>query len=170
MAFTYYGRRTTGTVLTLKASGGSAALSMAGVSSGAARQSATLDLGANFAQYYKVELQGDFQATPTVKNVVNVSVAYGSASGAGWGSTSGTDSAYTGYASLANSVPQLEFIGAFLIGVASTAIQSGYVGLMSPKDRYCNFVIDNESGATTAAANTNWVITITPLPSTLSDT
>ena len=139
---------------------------MASVATAGYRQSASLDLsqgGFSFAKYWLLEAAIDLQATPTKGNPINFFASWGAATGAGWGNTSGSDAAYTGISAAVDSVKLLEFLGALVLGVSASGVQKGIVGIIRPKNKWLNLVVDNESGATYAASDTNCVVTLTPL-------
>ena len=163
-----------GTAKTVK-SGGTAGITLASLANGntttaGARQSATLDLGALWAERWRVDCQFDVAATPTAGSTINIYVSYSSTTGAGLGNTSGTDATYTGYSSNKDaSIVQLEFLGAHVCS-ATTGAQRSLIGTIFPKGRYLNFVIDNRSGAAVSAPEANQFLTITPLEQSLEDT
>lgn len=166
-----------GTAKTIKNSSGTAAITLASLANGngttaGGRQAVTLDLGANWAQRWRVNAAFELAATPTAGNAVNLFAAWGSATGAGDGSTSGTDAAYTGYSNnIDASTKQLEFLGAHICTAQATAtVQKSLVGIIFPKGRYLNLVVDNRSGAAFHSTDTNQVITFTPLEESIEDT
>jgi hypothetical protein len=166
-----------GTAKTIKNSSGDAAITLASLANGngtsaGGRQSVTLDLGANWAQRWRVNAAFELAATPTAGNAINLFASYSSATGAGDGNTSGTDAAYTGYSNnIDASTRQLEFVGAHICTAQATStVQKSLVGVMFPKGRYVNWVIDNRSGAAFHSSDTNQVITLTPLEESIEDT
>lgn len=166
-----------GTAKTIKASGGDAAITVASLANGngtsaGGRQAATLDLGANWAQRWRMDVDREIAATPTAGNAINFFGSYGNATGAGRGNTSGSDAAYTGYSNnIDAAVKQLEFLGAHICTAqATTTVQKSMVGIIFPKGRYLNLVEDNRSGAAYHSTDTNQVITLTPLEESVEDT
>ena len=171
-----YFKVTTGASLTIKNSGGSAAITLASLANGngttaGGRQSATLDLGSTWAQRWRIDAAFELAATPTAGNAVNLYGAWGNATGAGFGNTSGTDAAYSGYSSnLDAAAKHLEFLGAHICtSQATTTVQKSQVGIIFPKGRYLNLVVDNRSGAAFHSTDTNQVITMTPLEEPIQD-
>lgn len=160
-----------GTAKTIKNTAGDAAITLASLANAAFRQSATLDMGANWAQRWAIACDFELAATPTDGKTVNLFASWSNTTGAGKGNTSGTDAAYTGYSSNASSsVKQLEFIGAHICTVqATTTVQKSFVGLVFPKARYLNLIVENDSGAAFHSTDTNQVVTLTPLEDTIED-
>jgi hypothetical protein len=166
-----------GTAKTIRNSGGSAAITLASLANGngtsaGARQSASLDLGANWAQRWRLECNCELAATPTAGNAINLFASWNSATGAGDGNTSGSDAAYTGYSNNIDAATrQLEFLGAHICTAQATStVQRSLVGVIFPKGRYLNLVVDNRSGAAFHSTDTNQVITLTPLEESIEET
>ena len=177
MALPDYFKVSEGTAKTIRNSGGTAAITLASLANGngtsaGGRQSATLDMGANWAQRWRLECNFELAATPTTGNAVNLFGSWNSATGAGDGNTSGSDAAYTGYSNNIDAATrQLEFLGAHICTAQATAtVQKSLVGVIFPKGRYLNLVVDNRSGAAFHSTDTNQVITFTPLEESIEDT
>lgn len=168
MAVTAVFRTQSGAALTVKNSGGSAAITLASLANGSMRQAATLDLGATRARCYRIDATFEIAATPTAGNVINLFGSWQNATGAGQANTTGTDAAYSGYSSNDDaSVRQLEFLGCHVCTTQTTStVQSSFIGVIYPKARYLNLVVDNESGAALHSTNTNQSITLTPIEDT----
>jgi hypothetical protein len=171
-----YFKTSEGTAKTIKNSGGTAAITLASLANGngtsaGGRQSASLDMGANWAQRWRVDASFELAATPTAGNAINLFASWGSATGAGCGNTSGSDAAYTGYSNnIDAATKQLEFIGAHICTAQATAtVQASLVGVIFPKGRYLNLVVDNRSGAAFHSTDTNQVITLTPLEESIEE-
>lgn len=165
-----------GTPLVIRASGGNAAITMASLANGngtstGGRQSATLDLGANWARQWRLECNFELAATPTAGNAINLFGSWNSSTGAGEGNTSGSDAAYTGYSNNIDAATrQLEFLGAHICTSQSTSTQQrSLVGTIMPKGRYLNLVLDNRSGAAFHSSDANQFITLTPLEETIEN-
>lgn len=126
-------------------------LSLASVADTAARQSAKVDLGADFAEEYDVRAAFELAATPTAGEVIELYWAPSNSATAGTanpGSASGSDAAYTGYGTLSAAVKQLMRIGTFVCTAnATTTVQVAYCGRFRPGHRYGSLVVKNESGA-----------------------
>ena len=166
-----------GTAKTIKSSAGTAAITLASLANGngtsaGGRQAATLDMGANWAQRWRLECNFELAATPTAGNAVNLFGSWNTSTGAGDGNTSGTDAAYTGYSNnIDAATKQLEFMGSHICTAQATAtVQKSLVGVIFPKGRYLNLVVDNRSGAAFHSTDTNQVITFTPLEESIEDT
>ena len=177
MSLPDYFKTSEGTAKTIKSSSGSAAITLASLANGngtstGGRQSATLDLGALWAQRWRLECNFELAATPTAGNAVNLFASWNTATGAGDGNTSGSDAAYTGYSNnIDASTKQLEFLGSHICTAQATStVQRSLVGVIFPKGRYLNLVVDNRSGAAFHSTDTNQVITLTPLEESIEDT
>jgi hypothetical protein len=87
------------------------------------------------------------------------------------GNTSGSDAAYTGYSNNIDAAAKhLEFLGAFVCTAQATStVQKSNVGIIFPKGRYLNLVVDNRSGAAFHTSDSNCVITLTPLDELVQD-
>jgi hypothetical protein len=165
-----------GTAKTIRNSGGTAAITLASLANGngtsaGGRQSASLDMGANWAQRWRLECDFELAATPTAGNAINLFASWNTATGAGDGNTSGSDAAYTGYSNnIDASTKQLEFLGSHICTAQATStVQKSLVGIIFPKGRYLNLVVDNRSGAAFHSTDTNQVITLTPLEESIED-
>lgn len=176
MALPDYIRVTPGTAKTIRSSGGDAAITLASLANGngtstGARQAVTLDLGANWAQRWRIDTAFELAATPTAGNAVNLYGSFLGSTGAGNANTSGTDAAYTGYSNnIDTAAKQLVFLGAHICTTQITAtVQKSNVGIFFPTGRYLNLVVDNRSGAAFHSSDSNCVITLTPLDDTVVD-
>jgi len=172
-----YFKTSEGTAKTIKNSGGSAAITLASLANGngtsaGGRQSASLDMGANWAQRWRLECDFELAATPTAGNAINLFASWNTATGAGDANTSGSDAAYTGYSNnIDAATKQLEFLGSHICTAQATStVQKSLVGIIFPKGRYLNLVVDNRSGAAFHNTDTNQVITLTPLEESIEDT
>lgn len=120
----------------------------------AAAQSAKVDLGANRAEEYAVRACIEMQvAAATAGEIVEFYWSPSSSATAGIGNAggcSGAAAAYSGYsADLADSVKQLQFIGAMtMTDDAVDSIQIGEVGILRSRERYGSLVVKNECGQT----------------------
>jgi len=166
----------TGTAKTIKNSGGTAAITLASLANGngtstGARQSASCDLGTNWARSWRLETNFELAATPTAGNAINLYGSWNDATGAGDGNTSGSDASYTGYSNNIDAAArQLEFLGSHICTAqATTTVQKSIVGLIFPKGRYLNLVVDNRSGAAFHSTDTNQAIILTPLEESIVD-
>ncbi len=166
-----------GTAKTIRSSGGTAAITLASLANGngtstGGRQSATLDLGDYWAQRWRVNAEVEMAATPTAGNAINLFASYKDSTGAGDGNTSGSDAAYTGYSNnIDASTKQLEFLGAHICTAQATStVQKSLVGVIFPKGRYLNLVVDNRAGSAFHSNDANCVITFTPLEESIEDT
>ncbi len=166
-----------GTAKTIKSSAGDATITLASLANGngtstGARQSSTLDLGAAWDQWWRIDTDFELAATPTAGNSINLFASFAAATGAGRGNTSGTDAAYTGYSNnIDASTKQLTLIGVHICTAQATStVQKATAGIFRPTGRYMNLVNDNRSGAAFHSSDSNCVITLTPLRSLVQDT
>jgi hypothetical protein len=176
MALPDYFKVSEGTAKTIKNSGGTAAITLASLANGngtsaGGRQSASLDMGANWAQRWRLECDFELAATPTAGNAINLFASWNTATGAGDGNTSGSDAAYTGYSNnIDAATKQLEFLGSHICTAQATStVQKSLVGIIFPKGRWLNLVVDNRSGAAFHSTDTNQVITLVPLEESIED-
>lgn len=164
----------TGTEVTFKNSGGDAAISVASVANGAARQSVKADFGATRARLYNVRAEVELAATPTAGALIDLYLNPSSSATAGTdnlANCAGTDSAYAGYSSnLTASLPQLIYIGSLVCTTQTTAtVQSGFVGQVMLPQRYGSIVVVNNSGAAFHSTNTNQAFRFVPVADTITD-
>ena len=176
MALPDYFKVSQGTAKTIRNSGGTAAITLASLANGngtsaGGRQSASLDMGANWAQRWRLQCDFELAATPTAGNAINLFASWNTSTGAGDANTSGSDAAYTGYSNnIDAATKQLEFLGAHICTAQATStVQKSLVGIIFPKGRYLNLVVDNRSGAAFHSTDTNQVITLTPLEESIED-
>ena len=165
-----------GTAKVIRNSGGDAAITLASLANGngtstGGRQSASLDLGASWARAWRLETEFELAATPTAGNAINLFASWNTSTGAGDGNTSGSDAAYTGYSNnIDASTRQLEFLGSHICTAqATTTVQKSLVGIIFPKGRYLNLVVDNRSGAAFHSTDTNQRIVLTPLDCSIAE-
>ena len=155
----------TGTRKTWKASGGDAAITLAGLANNAGRQGVKLDLGATRAAQYAVRVTFGFAVAPTAGNVVEV---YWSASSSvtaatdNDGAATGADAAYPTSGTLDDVKKQLMLLGC-LTDYNSTAEQTQTIGRFSPPERYGMPVVVNKSGQAFQAAEGGMKIEIIPI-------
>lgn len=166
-----------GTAKVIRNSGGDAAITLASLANGngtstGGRQSASLDLGASWARSWRLETEFELAATPTAGNAINLFASWNTSTGAGDGNTTGSDAAYTGYSNnIDASTRQLEFLGAHICTAqATTTVQRALIGIVFPKGRWLNLVVDNRSGAAFHSTDTNQRIVLTPLDCSMADT
>lgn len=160
--------------ITIKNSGGTAAISLASVANAAARQSAKIDFGASRARRYRVVVECELAATPTAGNAIELYMGWSNSGTAGTDNPaglSGSDAAYTGQSSnLAASLKQLAYLGdAIVSALATTTVQRIEVGIIETRGRYGCLVVNNNSGAAFHSTNTNQAIRFIPLEDTVED-
>ncbi len=126
---------------------------------GTARQSVTADLGVVRATEYLVKcaLEWDVSVPTTAKTVDFYWAGSDHATAATGlpGNALGTDSVYDGApATLAEGLGQLIYIGSFQVSADQT-VQTGDVGVFSPRHRYGSLIVVNNSGQTIADTDSN---------------
>lgn len=171
-----------GTALTLKSSGGTAAMAFASVANVAlgsatstgATQSATLDLADStgaIPEWLRIDTELEFAATPTAGNSCPIYASFNNTTGAGFGNTSGSSAAYTGYSNNVDAaLQQLVQIGTHICtSQATTTVQKCNAGVFRPTGRYMNVVFRNNAGSAVHSSDANCLIRITPLDGCLKD-
>ena len=155
------------------ASGVTATLSLDALASGAARMGAAVDLGANFADEYIVELRVETGTAPTAGNTVELYLL-SSTDNTNWpAKVTGSDGAYT----LGTSDANLRQAGSPVVALVATndgntvLIQSQ--SIWRPRGRYVVPIVDNNLGQafrdeTTATDNGSRVI-LTPRRTVIND-
>lgn len=163
-----------GTVKTIKNSGGDAAITLASLANAAGRQAVKLDLGSTRAAAYDVYVDAEIAATPTAGASIDIYWAPSSSATAGTdnpGNVTGTDAAYAGYSSnLTATLPQLQYVGSLITTAQATAtVQKGYAGRFSPAQRYGSLVYVNNSGAALHSTDTNQQVRLVPVEGVVED-
>lgn len=160
----------TGTPLVVRSSGGDFAIALASVAnsnntSTGARQSQTIDLGAEWDQSFMIETEFELAATPTAGNAINIHGSFNTATGAGKANTSGSDAAYTGYSNnISDALRQIELLGVHVCTSQATAtVQKCDAGTFRARGRYLNLVVHNQSGAAFHSSDTNCLIRLIPV-------
>jgi hypothetical protein len=155
------------------ASGVTATLSLDGLANGAARQGASVDLGANFADEYIVELRVETGTAPTAGNEVNLYLI-SSTDNTNWpAKVTGSDGAYTlgtNDANLRQAGPPVTTLVATNDG--NTVLVQNQ-SIWRPRGRYVVPIVDNNLGQafrdeTTATDNGSRVI-LTPRRTVIND-
>lgn len=118
----------------------------------AGRESVKVDLGATRAARYSVMASMEFAATPVTGEVVELYWAPSPDSAAANGNPMNIDgadaAAPSGIGTLAELVAVCQFIGVFVVTNDPTAaVQTGFIGVFSPAERYGILIVKNESGA-----------------------
>ena len=155
------------------ASGVTATLSLDGLANGAARQGASVDLGANFADEYIVELRVETGTAPTAGNTVELYLL-SSTDNSNWpAKVTGSDGAYT----LGTSDANLRQAGPPVATLVATndgnTVLIQTQSIWRPRGRYVSPIVDNNLGVafrdeTTATDNGSRVI-LTPRRTVIND-
>jgi hypothetical protein len=155
------------------ASGVTATLSLDALANGAARQGASVDLGANFADEYIVELRVETGTAPTAGNTVELYLI-SSTDNTNWpAKATGSDGAYT----LGTSDANLRQAGPPVATLVATndgnTVLIQNQSIWRPRGRYVSPIVDNNLGQafrdeTTATDNGSRVI-LTPRRTVIND-
>ena len=155
------------------ASGVTATLSLDALASGAARIGAAVDLGANFADEYIVELRVETGTAPTAGNTVELYLL-SSTDNSNWpAKVTGSDGAYT----LGTSDANLRQAGSPVVTLIATndgnTVLIQNQSIWRPRGRYVVPIVDNNLGQafrdeTTATDNGSRVI-LTPRRTVIND-
>jgi hypothetical protein len=155
------------------ASGVTATLSLDALASGAARMGAAVDLGANFADEYIVELRVETGTAPTAGNTVELYLL-SSTDNTNWpAKVTGSDGAYT----LGTSDANLRQAGSPVVALVATndgnTVLIQNQSIWRPRGRYVVPIVDNNLGQafrdeTTATDNGSRVI-LTPRRTVIND-
>ena len=155
------------------ASGVTATLSLDALANGAARQGASVDLGANFADEYIVELRVETGTAPTAGNTVELYLI-SSTDNSNWpAKVTGSDGAYT----LGTSDANLRQAGPPVATLVATndgnTVLIQNQSIWRPRGRYVVPIVDNNLGQafrdeTTATDNGSRVI-LTPRRTVIND-
>lgn len=154
----------TGTPLTVKASGGTKAITLTNLANGAARQSAKIDLGNPRARDWTLKAEIVMNAAPTAGNVIEF---YWSASPHATdgtqndGGASGTDAAYKA-GEEDEWVRQLQQIGVMPLTNDGTGTIQSYTMWFQPKEQYGSVIVLNKSGQNLENSASNHLLTLTP--------
>lgn len=166
--------QSTASEITVKSSGGTAAITMTSVANSAARQSAKIDFGSTRARRYLLIAEVELAATPTAGNSIEFYMGWSNSGTAGTdnpGGLSGSDAAYTGYSSnLDASIKQLAYCGDLICTTQATAtVQRGIVGIVELFTQYGCLAVYNKSGAAFHSSATNIAFRLLPIEDILAD-
>jgi hypothetical protein len=155
------------------ASGVTATLSLDGLANGAARQGASVDLGANFADEYIVELRVETGTAPTAGNTTELYLL-SSTDNSNWpAKVTGSDAAYT----LGTNDANLRQAGPPVVTLVATndgnTVLTQNQSIWRPRGRYVSPIVDNNLGQAfrdemTATDNGSRVI-LTPRRTVIND-
>ena len=130
---------------------GTLQITLATLANAAARQGVKADLGATRAARYGVTLRPELDVAPASGAVIGLYWAASEAAAAGTanpGGVSGADAAYTGTAgdSIADSLQQLDLIGALVCTSDLATVVQQQTWIYEPPTRYGSPVVFNQSG------------------------
>ena len=155
------------------ASGVTATLSLDALANGAARQGASVDLGANFADEYIVELRVETGTAPTAGNTVELYLL-SSTDNSNWpAKVTGSDGAYTLGTSDANLRQAGPPVATLIATNDGNTVLIQNQSIWRPRGRYVVPIVDNNLGQafrdeTTATDNGSRVI-LTPRRTVIND-
>lgn len=155
------------------ASGVTATLSLDALANGAARQGASVDLGANFADEYIVELRVETGTAPTAGNTVELYLL-SSTDNTNWpAKVTGSDGAYTLGTSDANLRQAGPPVATLIATNDGNTVLIQNQSIWRPRGRYVVPIVDNNLGQafrdeTTATDNGSRVI-LTPRRTVIND-
>lgn len=159
-----------GTPITWLGSGGSYAMTFAGITNGNGRQGAKGDLGANRARVWEVLFTSSVGAAATAGTEIELWWGASTSATAGTGNPgglSGTDATF-------NTTPdeykqQLIFVGSLVLSNnAGTGVQKQRF-VFSPPARYGMPVLVNKSGQTLGLTEADHGVTLTPIEEAVED-
>lgn len=148
-----------GTAIVLRASGGNVVFTPQNNANNVARMSASIDLGARFADRYNVELQSKLQSAPTAGLGIEVYWATSKDNSVWPGKVTGTDGAYP--ATIDDNKKQLTLLGN-LTCHNTTDAQIDTVAL-APLGQYGVIVWVNKTGQTLTDVAADHIVTLTPI-------
>lgn len=128
-------------------------LSMTGVTTLAARESAKFDFGATRARSYSVVAAMEFATAPTTLQTMDFYLAPSPESVAANGNPQSIDgldaAAPSGHSSLPELLAACMYIGSMVCSADATGtVQTGYVGTFSPPERYGILIVVNSTSVT----------------------
>lgn len=149
-------------------------ITLATLANGAARQGVKVDLGATRAARYAVTLRPELDVAPVSSSPINLYWApseSGTAGVANPGGVSGADAAYTGTTgdSIADSLFQLDLIGALLVTSDLATVVQQQTWIYEPPTRYGSPVVYNLSGQAFEGDDIEMSIIFTPLIDEIQD-
>lgn len=144
-----------------------AQIDLTGVTNGAARQGAKVDLGATRARVYSVQVGFEFQTAPTAGSLVEVywSASFSATAATGnTGGASGSDGAYKA-GEEDEWKRQLNLIGVLAVtNDGNTTPQYAHIGFFVPSQRYGMPIVVNKSGQSLNTSDANEMyIALTPI-------
>ena len=155
------------------ASGVTATLSLDALANGAARMGAAVDLGANFADEYIVELRVETGTAPTAGNTVELYLV-SSTDNSNWpAKVTGSDAAYTLGTNDANLRQAGQPVATLVATNDGNTVLTQNQSIWRPRGRYVVPIVDNNLGQafrdeTTATDNGSRVI-LTPRRTVIND-
>lgn len=152
-----------------------AQIDLTSIGAAAARQGAKVDLGDIRPRKWLVSVGIEFDVAPSSADTVEFYWAGSPSSTAGNanpGGTTGADAAYSGTAgdSLADSLPQLQFIGALIATAdAATVVQYQTVGVLEDVYRFGMPVVFNNADQAFEGDAVEMFVALTPLQDEIRD-
>jgi hypothetical protein len=136
----------------------------------AARESDKADFTANRAARFSVMASIELQATPTTGTAVDFFFAPSPSATAGNSNVAGgagqdtgaPSSVATGSITLDEYLDQCDYVGSLIVS-NDVAVQSGFVGVYEPKERYGQLITVNRTGATFATDDAEHHVVFNPI-------
>ncbi len=125
---------------------------LSGLTNTSKRQSASVNLGTDFAQRISLQLSISFASAPAANNTVDLFLAYSDDGTDFDGGCSGSDAVYAG------NEQQLHYIGSFVTAAQAEALQMTLKDIY-PASQYIAIVASNQSGQTLSTSS----VTVIPL-------
>lgn len=155
------------------ASGVTNTLSFDALADGSARAGASVDLGANFNQLYRVELRIETGTAPTAGNRVDLYFASSYDNSVWPGTVTGSDAAWPSDGNEDEWAVQLEYITSLIATNDGSVLQVAPPVLWVPKGRYVVPVVDNNLGQAirdeATATNNDSRVILVPINSVVVD-
>ena len=140
------------------------------LTTGSARQGVKIHLGATRAALFSVDMTVEMATDPTAGDTIDLYWSESHSATAAVGNmagTTGADATYSGYSTLtlAESLLQMIFIGSLILGVNNDldGVQIGHVGVFSPKLRYGQLVVHNNSAVSTHSDSIEFAVRLSPV-------
>jgi len=148
---------------------GTVQITLVSLANGAARQGVKVDLGDPRAEIYEITFRPELDAAPASGATIELYMAPspdGTAGTANPGGVSGADAAYTGTAgdSLADSLKQLDLVGALVCTSDAAIVVQQQSFKYSPPSRYVSPVVMNSSGQAFEGDDIEMSIIMIPIP------
>lgn len=148
-------------------------LTFEALADGSGRMGASADLGATFAQLYRVELRIETGTAPTAGNRLDLYFASSYDNSVWPGGVTGSDAAWPADGNEDEWAVQLEYITSLIATNDADTVQVAPAVIWIPKGRYVVPVVDNNLGQAVrdeaTATNNGSRVILVPINSTIAD-